>query len=135
MLKYYLLHKYTLITIVVAVSIAIYMAGFRNTALVAGPLAASLVLARGTYKANVLSVAYESGACIGIAAFTWLWSLVAFSVYVLLMFGPLKVTHFRMFWALCLGLVTPVWCYSPYWIYNNTAYLTDLMLRLQERFL
>lgn len=135
MLKYFLLHKYTLFALVVAVSAVIYMAGFHRTALVAGPLAASLVLARGTYKANVLSVAYESGACIGIAAFTWLWSLVAFPVYVLLMFGPLKVTHFRMFWALCLGLVTPVWCYSPYWIYNNTAYLTDLMLRLQERFL
>ena len=133
MLKYFILHKYTLITLVVVASIAIYMAGFHNVALVAGPLLLSCVIVRDTYKANKLSAAYESGVCIGIAAFTWLWSLVAFPLYVLMMFGPLKVTHFRMFWAMCLGLVTPVWCYSPYWIYNNTAYLTDVMLRLQER--
>ena len=135
MLKYFLLHKYTLITLVAVVTMAIYMAGYHTTALVAGSLTLSFILARETYKANVLSIAYESGVCMGIAAFAWLWSLIAFPVYVILMYGPLKVTHFRMFWALCLGLVTPLWCDSPYWIFNNTDYLTDLMLRLQERFL
>jgi hypothetical protein len=135
MLKYFLLHKYTLITLVAVVTMAIYMAGYHTTALVAGSLTLSFVLARETFKANVLSVAYESGVFIGIASFFWIWSLIAFPVYVILMYGPLKVTHFRMFWALCLGLVTPLWCYSPYWIFNNTDYLTDLMLRLQERFL
>ena len=135
MLKYFLLHRYTLISLVVAVSVAIYMAGYHTVAFVAGPLAVSGILARETYKTNTLSVAYESGVFIGIASFFWIWSLIAFPVYVILMYGPLKVTHFRMFWALCLGLVTPLWCYSPYWIFNNTDYLTDLMLRLQERFL
>lgn len=135
MLKYYLLHRYTLITLVAIVSVAIYMADFRKMALVVGPLALSCILARETYKADKLSIAYESGACIGIASFTWIWSLIAIPLYVFMMYGPLKVSKLRMFWALCLGLVTPLWCYSPYWIYNNTAYLTDVMLRLKESFL
>lgn len=135
MLKYFLLHKYTLITLVAVVAFVMYRFGYPTTALVAAPLAVSFIIAKETYKTNTLSVAYESGVFIGIASFFWIWSLIAFPVYVILMYGPLKVTHFRMFWALCLGIVTPLWCYSPYWIFNNTDYLTDLMLRLQERFL
>ena len=132
MFKYFLLHKYTLVVLVAAVAFVMYSSGYPTTALVAAPLAVSFIIAKETYKTNTLSVAYESGVFIGIASFFWIWSLIAFPLLLIFLYVPMKVTSFRMFWASCLGLVTPLWCYSPYWVFNNTEYLTTLMLRVKE---
>ena len=132
MLKRLLLYTHTQIILIAILSIAVGMIGYPKTAIVMGLMALCFIIAKGMYRSENCTKAYEAGLCIGIASLVWSWSLIAFLVYLVFLYGPMRVFSMRIFWTSCLGLLTPFWCYAPYWIYSNMDYLTTIILHTKE---
>lgn len=135
MQKYFLKHTYTKITLCVAILFAIYLTGYHKTSCVAGLMMACFFLTRDTYRSEKADRAYEAGLCIGIASIIWIWAMAAFLFYLVYLYGPMKVSSKRMFWASLIGLLTPFWCCLPFWIFSNISYITTMIGKICETML
>jgi hypothetical protein len=135
MQKYLLKHTYTIIMLCVAILFAIYMTGYHKTSYVAGLMMACIFITRDTYKSEKADRAYEAGLCIGIASIIWIWALAAFLLFLVYLYGPMKVSSKRMFWASLIGLLTPFWCCLPFWIFSKILYITTMIREVSETIL
>lgn len=75
---------------------------------------------------------FEWGACVGIATILWKWALIAFPLYLLFRFYKTRFLTLRMLWVSLLGLLTPLWCYAPFWLMANEQYVASLMAGINE---
>ena len=92
-------------------------------------------IARDAFRSEKADRAFEAGLCIGMASMLWIWALVAFLLFLIYLYGPMKVFSRRMFWASWIGLLTPFWCYLPFWIFSNISYLTTMITEIGETML
>jgi len=132
MLKHFFLHTYTQVVLIAALTTVVYGAGYTRTAIVMGLVMLCFTIAKGMYRNESMTRAYEVGLCIGIASLVWHWSLIAFLFYLVFLYGPMRVSSLRIVWTSCLGLLTPLWCYAPYWIYNNMDNVTTIVLNAKD---